>query len=70
MARLFVAHQIASAANVEIMARKLEACAQTVEVAQYLQALFRCLGQHPIGFMGEIGISAGLRSAYAPAQLI
>ena len=42
------------------MARELEACTQTVEVAQHFQAFFRGLGQHPIGFMGEIGISAGL----------
>ena len=39
VARLFVAQQIARAANVEIVAGELEPCAKAVEIAQHLQPL-------------------------------
>ena len=49
MPGLFVAQQIARAANVEIMAGELEARAQRVEVGQHLQPLLRRLGHLPLG---------------------
>jgi hypothetical protein len=45
MARLFVAQQVARAANVEVVAGQLEARAQRVEIAQHLEPLFGSLGQ-------------------------
>ena len=41
MARLLVAQKVARAANVEIVAGKLEACTKAVEIAQYFQPLLR-----------------------------
>ena len=70
MAGLFIAHQIASTANVEIMARKLEPGTKAVEITQYLQTLFSGFGQYTIWFMREIGICAGLRTPDTTAQLI
>jgi hypothetical protein len=39
VARLFLAQQIAGAADVEIVAGKLEACAERVERLQHFQSL-------------------------------
>ena len=57
---LLVTHQIARTANVEVVARQLEARAQAIEVAKHLQALFRCLCQCAIGFVSQIGIRTRL----------
>src|SRR3546814_6475489 len=70
MAGLLVAHQIARAAYVEVVRRKLEPRAQRVQVGQNLQPLFRRFGDHPVGWRGEIGIGARLRPPDPPAKLI
>ena len=62
MARLFVADEIARAANVEIVRCKLEACAERVEVGQDLQALFRRVGNDAVGGRRHIGIGARFRT--------
>ncbi len=49
MTRLFVAQQIARAANVEVVAGKLEPRAQRIEIAQHLQPLLRHFGQRRVG---------------------
>jgi hypothetical protein len=56
MAGLFVAQQIAGAANVEIMAGQLEPGAQTIQIAQHFQPLACDLRQLSVGRRGEIGI--------------
>ena len=48
MAGLFIAHQIASAAYIEIVARQLESCTQSIKIAQHLEALVGGLGEHLI----------------------
>ena len=70
MPRLFVAQQIARAANVEIVAGKLEPGAQRVEVGQHLQPLLRGIGHLPLGRGDEIGIGARLGATDAPAKLV
>ena len=70
MARLFVAQQIAGAADIEIVARKREAGAQRVEGLHHFEPALRGLGQHLARRQGQIGIGAQLAAADAAAQLI
>ena len=60
MPRLFIAKQIARAANVEIVAGELEASTQTVEIAKNLEALFCHFRQLSVGGCGQVCISAQL----------
>ena len=70
MARLLLAEEIAGAANVEIVARKLEAGAERVERLQHLQPPLGLRGQHLIRREREKRVGAGLGTADAAAQLI
>ena len=70
VARLFLAQQIARAANVQVVAGQLEAGAQGVQRLHDLQPLLRRLGQDLVGGQGEVGIAARLAAADAAAQLI
>ena len=70
MPRLFVAEQIARAANVEIVAGELEARAEAVEIGEHGQALVGAFGDHAIGCRRQICVGARLRPPDAPAQLV
>src|SRR3546814_3133958 len=70
MAGLLITQQIACAANVEIVAGKLEARAERIQARKHLQALFGGFGDGPVGRRRQIGISARLCPAHAAAQLI
>src|SRR3546814_19976205 len=70
MPRLFVADQIAGAANVQIVAGQLEPRTQRVEVAQQLQPLFGGVGDAAVIGGGQIGIGARLGPPDAAAQLV
>src|SRR3546814_10896593 len=61
MPRLFVADEVARAANVEVVARELEPRAQCVEIAEQLEPLLRGIGDRATLERGEIGVSARLR---------
>ena len=70
MAGLFVAEQIAGAADVEIMRRELEAGAERIERLQHLQPLLRLRRDRAVGGRREQRIGARLAAPDAPAQLI
>src|SRR3546814_1539264 len=70
MAGLLITQQIACAANVEIVAGKLEARAERIQARKHLQALFGGFGDGPVGRRRQIGISARLCPAHAAAKLI
>jgi len=65
MARLFIAQEVARPANVEIVAGKLKARAERVEIAQHLQSLLRDFGQGHVRLMRQIGIGAQLGPPHA-----
>ena len=67
---LLVAEQVAGAADVEIVAGKLEAGAETVEIAENFQTLLRHFGQRLVGRRGQVSIGAQLRAPDPPAQLV
>ena len=70
MTGLLVTQQIARSANVEIVTGKLKACAQAVEIAENLQALFSDFRKLRVLRISQIGVSAQLRPADTPSQLI
>ena len=70
MSRLFVANEIAGAANVEVVTRKLEAGPQGVEIAEQLEPLFGGVGDRAMLGRRQIGIGARLRPPDPPAKLI
>ena len=70
MAGLLVAEQIAGAADVEIVARELEAGAERIERLQHLQPLLRLRRDRAVGGRREQRIGARLGAPDAAAQLI
>ena len=70
MSGLFVAEQIAGAANVEIVAGELEARAKRVERLQHFEPLLRLRRDRLVDRRGEQGVGAGFRASDAAAQLI
>ena len=70
MARLLVAEQVACTANVQIVGRKLESCAQTVEIAQDFQTFRGALGHRPVRRRRKIGVSTDLCATDASSQLV
>ena len=70
MSRLLVAKQIAGAANVEIVAGKLEPGAKTIEIGQHLQPFVGALGDRAIRRRRQISVGPRLRPPDPPAQLI
>ena len=70
MAGLFVAQQIARAANVEIVAGELEPGAERIEIAEHFQALFGDFRKLRVLGVGQIGVGAQFGAPDAAAQLI
>ena len=70
MAGLFFAQKIARAADIHVVAGDREARAQLIERLQHLQAALRGFGQFAVRRRRQIGVSALLGAADAPAQLI
>ena len=70
VAGLLFAKEIAGAAQVEVVARELEAGAERIERLQNAEALLGLRRDLGLGRGGEIGVGADLRAADAAAQLI
>ncbi len=70
MARLFLAQQIAGAANIEIVAGELEAGAERVERLQHVETLLRLRRDGSVRGRREQRVGAYLAAPDAPAQLI
>jgi hypothetical protein len=70
VARLLVAEQVSGSADVEIVARELEAGAKTVELGQNLQALLRSFRDRPRRGHCKVGIGARLRTADPASKLV
>ena len=70
MAGLFLAQQVAGAADVEVVARQGEAGAEVVHRLHCAQALLRRRGQLLARRQGEIGVGAELGTADPPAELV
>ena len=70
VARLFLAEKIAAAAQIEIMAGKLEACAERIKCLQHLEALVGLFGERLVGRQREERVSPKFRPANAAPQLV
>ena len=66
MAGLFVAQNIAGAANIEIVAGQLETGAERVERLQHFQPPLGGCGQHLVGRQGHQRVGAGLGAPHPP----
>src|SRR5690606_13505539 len=70
MARLLVAEQVAGAADVEIVAGKLEARAETVEVAEHFETLLGYLVEDRILRRRQVGIGPQFCPPDSTPQLV
>ena len=70
MAGLFVAEQVAGAADVEVVARQLEPGTQRIQRVQHLQALLGLRRDGLVRGQGEQRVGASLRAADASTQLV